>query len=105
MREVYNLFSFDSVVQVKRSCYFTDYQFRRPTTSSYLNLDCIKYCYINYKLKTSLIEIMRHLFNHPIHEIITLLFTDMFAKTRDLLTSGNFIFSIFCCVQFAIYIA
>ena len=34
MREVLNLFSFDSVVQVKRSCYFTDYQFRRPTKSS-----------------------------------------------------------------------
>ena len=34
MREVFNLFSFDSVLQVKRSCYFTDYQFRRPTTSS-----------------------------------------------------------------------
>ena len=33
MREVFNLFSFDSVVQVKRSCYFTDYQFR-PTTST-----------------------------------------------------------------------
>ena len=34
MREVFNLFSLDSVLQVKRSCYFTDYQFRRPTTSS-----------------------------------------------------------------------
>ena len=34
MKEVFNLFSFVSVVQVKRSCYFTDYQFRRPTTSS-----------------------------------------------------------------------
>ena len=32
MREVFNLFSFDSVLQVKRSCYFTDYQFRRPST-------------------------------------------------------------------------
>ena len=37
MREVFNLFSFDSVVQVKRSCYFTDYQFRRPTTSIQCN--------------------------------------------------------------------
>ena len=34
MREVFNLLSFDSVLQVKRSCYFTDYQFRCPTTSS-----------------------------------------------------------------------
>ena len=30
----FNLFSFDSGVQVKRSCYFTEYQFRRPTTYS-----------------------------------------------------------------------
>ena len=42
MGEVFNLFSFDSVVQVKRSCYFTDYQFRRPMTSSGLKLDCYK---------------------------------------------------------------
>ena len=42
MREVFNLFSFDSILQVKRSCYFTDYQFRRPTTSSGLKLDCYK---------------------------------------------------------------
>ena len=42
MREVFNLFSFDSVLQVKRSCYFTDYQFRRPTTSSGLKLDLYK---------------------------------------------------------------
>ena len=27
MREVFNLFSFDSIVQVKRLCYFTDYKF------------------------------------------------------------------------------
>ena len=42
MREVFNLFSFDSVVQVKQFCYLTDYQFRRPTTSSGLKLYCYK---------------------------------------------------------------
>ena len=52
MREVFNLFSFDSVVQVKRSCLLT------CTTESKEN-----------KLKTSLIEIMLLLFNHLIHEI------------------------------------
>ena len=54
MREVFNLFSFDSVLQVKRSCYFI--------------LTCKTESKEN-KLKTSLIEIMRLLFNHPIHEI------------------------------------
>ena len=53
MREVFNLFSFDSVLQVKRSCYCLTFK-----TESKEN-----------KLKTSLIEIMRLLFNHPINEI------------------------------------
>ena len=50
MREVFNLFSFDSVVQVKRSRYFTDYKFRRPTISSGLKLDCIHYTVVLYKV-------------------------------------------------------
>ena len=37
MREVFNIFSFDSAVQVERSCYFTDYQFRRPRKAISIN--------------------------------------------------------------------
>ena len=71
MREVFNLFSFDSVLQVKRSRYFTDYQFRRPTTSSGLKFRLYK---VVLNTKKNIFLKVIHYYEKEVHHEKSLVF-------------------------------